>query len=113
MAGPGQLPAIDAATRTAVLDSVTAIIDSVYVLEEPAKRIVTGLRQNLAAGKYDGLADPAAYADQLFADAQAIHHDGHFRIAAMPPLDPAVVATPRGEDPAEVERRKQRLRARN
>ena len=113
MAGPGQLPAIDAATRAAVLDSVTAIIDSVYVLEEPAKRIVAGLRQNLAAGKYDGLADPAAYADQLFADAQAIHHDGHFRIAAMPPLDPAVVAAPRGEDPAEVERRKQRLRARN
>jgi len=113
MAGSGQLPSVDAATRAAILDSISAIIDSVYVLEEPAKRIVSSLRRNLAAGKYDGLADPVAYASQLFEDAQAIHHDGHFRIAAMLPLDPAVVAARRDEDPVEIERRNRRQRARN
>ncbi len=43
-AKPGELPKIDAATRAAIVDSITAAIDSVYVLEEPAKRIVAGLR---------------------------------------------------------------------
>jgi len=107
------LPAIDAATRAAIIDSVTAAIDSIYVLEEPAKRIVAGLRKNLADGKYDDLTDPAEFAQQLHQDAQAINHDGHFGIAAMLPLDPDVVATEDEEDPADVERRRRLRKARN
>ncbi|UCH82859.1 MAG: S41 family peptidase [Candidatus Latescibacterota bacterium] len=105
-AQPGQLPAMDAATRTAVVDSITAAIDSIYVLEEPAKRIVAGLKKNLADGKYDKLTDPAELAQRLHEDAQAINHDGHFRIFALPPLDPAVAEAERDEDPADVERRR-------
>jgi hypothetical protein len=112
-ARPGELPAIDAGSRAAIVDSITAVIDSVYVLEEPAKRIVAGLRQNLAAGDYDELTDPAEFARRLEQDAQAINHDGHFRIRALPPLDPAVVAGDQDEDPAEVERRRRMRRARN
>jgi hypothetical protein len=112
-ASPGDLPAIDAATRAAIVDSVTAAIDSIYVLEEPAKRIVAGLRKNLADGKYDDITDPADFAERLYEDAQAINHDGHFRIAAMPPLDPAVVEAQEDEDPADVERRRRLRRARN
>ncbi len=113
IARPGELPAIDGATRAAIVDSVTAVIDSVYVLEEPAKRIVAGLRQRLADGDYDDLADPAVFARRLFEDAQAINHDGHFGIAAMPPLDPTVVEAQQDEDPADVERRQRMRRTRN
>jgi hypothetical protein len=112
-AAPGQLPAIDAATRAAIVDSVTAVIDSIYVLEEPAKRIVAGLRKNLADGTYDDLTDPAEFARKLYEDAQAINHDGHFRIVALMPLDPAVVEADQDEDPADVERRRRLQRARN
>jgi hypothetical protein len=112
-AGPGELPKIDAATRAAIVDSITAAIDSIYVLEEPARRIVAGLRQNLANGDYDDLADPVELADRLYRDAQAINHDGHFRIAALLPLDPAVAEAQQDEDPADVERRRKLNRAGN
>jgi hypothetical protein len=113
IAGPGELPRINAAARAAIIDSLTAAIDSVYVLEVPAKRIVEGLRKNFADGKYDNLTDPAEFAERLYRDAQAINHDGHFRIAAMPPLDPAAAAAHQDEDPAEVERRNRFFRTMN
>jgi hypothetical protein len=111
-ARPGELPKIDAAARAAIVDSLTAAIDSIYVLEEPAKRIVAGLRKNLSGGKYDDLTDPVAFAERLYRDAQAINHDGHFQIAAMPPADPAAAET-RTEDPADAERFRRFERERN
>ena len=112
-ARPGELPALDAATRMAIVDSITSAIDSIYVLEGPAKRIVAGLRKNLTNGDYDALTDPVEFALRLYQDAQAINHDGHFQIAALPPLDPAVVEAQQDEDPADVERRRRLRRARN
>ena len=113
IAGPGELPAMSAATRAAVVDSLTAVIDSVYVLEEPAKRIVARLRENLADGAYDTLTDPAEFARRLFEDAQAVNHDGHFGIFALPPLDPELVAARQERDPADVEREQRIDRALN
>jgi hypothetical protein len=112
-AGRGDLPGIDAATRAAIVDSITAVIDSIYVLEEPAKRIVAGLKKNLANGDYDDLTDPTEFAQRFYRDAQAINHDGHFRIAALPPLDPAVTEAQQDEDPADAERRRRLYRAMN
>jgi hypothetical protein len=111
-APPGTLPPIDAATRAAIVDSVTAMIDSVYVLEEPARRIVAGLRSNLAAGRYEEISDPAAFARQLYEDAQAINHDGHFQIAAFPPADPAGRITA-PDDSAAAARRERLMQAAN
>ena len=110
---PAALPQLDAATRAAVVDSLTAAIDSVYVLAEPAARIVAGLRANLARGDYDQLTDPEEFAQRLESDAQAINHDGHFGIRALPPLDPAVEAAQQDEDPADLERRRRLNRAAN
>jgi hypothetical protein len=112
-AGRDQLPAIDASARAAIVDSVTATIDSIYVLGEPAKRIVAGLRKNLADGTYDDLTDPAEFARRLYDDAQAISHDGHFDISALPPLDPTVAERQLTEDPAEAERRRRYYRTMN
>ncbi|MGD9549339.1 MAG: S41 family peptidase [Candidatus Krumholzibacteriia bacterium] len=113
VARPGQLPALDPATRAAVLDSLAAVIDSVYVLAEPATRIVAGLRRNLAEGVYDELADPAELAARLERDCQEINHDGHFAIAALPPRDPEVAAAGRQRDPADIARDERRDKARN
>ncbi len=101
----GSLPPIDAATRAAVVDSIAAVIDSIYVLGEPAARIVAELKRASAAGEYDKITDPAAFAQRLHEDCQRINHDGHFRIYAMPPLDPTTAATGHDESPADVELR--------
>ncbi len=110
---PAPLPRLDPALRGAIVDSLTAVIDSVYVLAEPAARIVAGLRANLARGDYDQLTDPEEFARRLENDAQAINHDGHFGIRALPPLDPAVEAAQQDEDPADIERRRRLNRAAN
>ncbi|MGD9548534.1 MAG: S41 family peptidase [Candidatus Krumholzibacteriia bacterium] len=112
-AAPGELPGIDARIRAAIIDSITAVIDSIYVLEEPAQRIVTGLRNNLANGDYDDLTDPVPFVERLYREAQAINHDGHFQIAAMPPLDPAAPSAEGEPDPADDERRRRLDRAQN
>ena len=113
VARPGQLPAMDPATRAAVVDSITAVIDRVYVLAEPAARIVAGLKKNLAEGVYDDFTDPAEFAARLETDSQEINHDGHFGIRAFLPLDPTVVEASLDEDPADVARRERTTRARN
>ena len=104
-AQPGTLPSIGAAERSAIVDSITAVIDSIYVLGEPAARIVAELKRALAAGEYSEFTDPALFAERLHDDCQRINHDGHFRIYAMPPLDPSVVEAGQREDPAEIELR--------
>jgi hypothetical protein len=113
VARPGQLPPMSPATRSAVVDSLTAVIDSVYVLGEPAARIVAGLQKNLADGVYDDFTDPAEFALRLETDAQEINHDGHFGIRAFLPLDPAVTEARLEEDPADVARRDKSQHARN
>ncbi len=104
-AQPGTLPPMNAATRAAVVDSITSVIDSIYVLGEPASRIVAELRRASAAGEYDQYTDPAEFADRLYEDCQRVNHDGHFRIFALPPLDPEVASAGRIESPEDVELR--------
>lgn len=112
-AQPGSLPPIDAATRAAIVDSVTAVIDSIYVLGEPAARIVAELRRASAAGEYDAITDPVALAQRLYEDCQRVNHDGHFRIFALPPIDPSTAAAGQVESPADVERRNRYFKAVN
>ncbi|MBN2184648.1 MAG: S41 family peptidase [Candidatus Krumholzibacteriota bacterium] len=112
-ARPGELAPIDAAARAAIVDSVTAIIDSVYVLGEPAARIVAEVRRALAAGEYDGIDDPAEFAERLHHDCQRVNHDGHFRVFALQPLDPSTTAAGQDENPLDVERRNRYLKAIN
>lgn len=110
-AGPGELPRMSARTQAAVLESVTTAIDTVYVIQDRAERIVALLRGNQAAGAYAQLTDPAELAARLDADARTVYDDGHFGIRAMFPLDPEAVE--RTEDPRATERALRRLRERN
>jgi hypothetical protein len=110
-AGTGQLPRMDAATRAAVLESVTTAIDTVYVIRETADGIIARLRQNQAAGAYAGITDPAEFAARRDADARTVYDDGHFGIRAMFPADPAAAGRP--EDPRVSERARRSQRERN
>ncbi len=110
---PGTLPSIDGAARAAIVDSVCAVIDSIYVLEKPAKQIVTELKSALAAGEYDDFTDPALFAKRLYDDCQRVNHDGHFRIFALAPLDPSQAAPGQDESPIDVERRKRFFKENN
>ncbi|MBU8921157.1 MAG: S41 family peptidase [Bacteroidales bacterium] len=105
-ARPGSLPPIDSAARAAIIDSITVVIDSIYVLGEPAARIVAELKRASIAGEYDEISDPALFAQRLYEDCQRVSHDGHFRIYALPPLDPSAAAARQSESPADVELRK-------
>lgn len=105
-AQPGSLPEIDADARAAIVDSITTVIDTVYVLGEPAARIVAEIRRALADGEYDDITDPTMFAQRLYEDCQRVNHDGHFRIWAAPPLDPAVAAARREVSPEDEELRK-------
>ena len=108
---PGTLPAIDARVQAAIVDSVTAAIDSVYVDGEAAARISARLRAQLSAGAYRELTDPALFVRQLETDAQAVHSDGHFGMAVGQPAPPPPAGQPSG--PADDSARRRANRARN
>jgi hypothetical protein len=110
-ARPGDLPAIDARIRAAIVDSVTAVIDTVYVDGDAAVRIAAHLRKQLGSGAYRELTDPAEFVLKLEEEAQSINRDGHFGMRAMFLPDPAL-----GEEPADSlrhERRRRRMREAN
>jgi retinol-binding protein 3 len=100
--GATPLPALDAARRAAIVDSVTAAIDTVYVFPEVAHAMAADARARLAAGEYDAIARPEAFAERLTADLRAISHDLHLSVRAeLPP--PAAER----DDPAQARRRDQ------
>ncbi len=110
-AQPGELPPIDAAIRGAIVDSICAAIDSIYVDQEGAERIVVFLKAELARGAYEELTDPVELAQRLEQDAQTTHHDNHFGIRAMLPLDPS--AAEQVDNPRETQAFLRRQRERN
>lgn len=110
-AQPGELPTIDRATRAAVIDSITAEIDTVYVIKETADRIIAHLREQQAAGAYRDLTDPVEFVRRLDQDARSVYDDNHFGLAVLYPLDPN--AEEQLEDPRESAAFKRMMRARN
>ncbi len=111
LARTGELPALDRETRSAVVDSVITAIDTLYVIQETADRMVARLRERAAAGAYEEISDPADLAIRLDEDAREVYDDGHFGIRAMHPLDPD--AEEQVEDPSETEAYRLRMRAHN
>jgi hypothetical protein len=94
--GAATLPPLDDGRRAAIVDSVTAAIDSVYVFPDVASSMIADVRARLAAGGYDAITQPEAFADRLTNDLRAICHDRHLavRVSLPPPAaerdDPAV-----------------------
>ena len=95
---PGPL---DAAARATAVKGAADALRQRYVYPDVGERAAQALEASLAAGKYDEIVEPAAFAERLTTDLQAIAHDKHMRVAARgTPLAPPGAPTgppPRGE----------------
>jgi hypothetical protein len=80
--------AFDAATRRELVERLGEELRDRYVFPDVAERAAARIGAALAAGEYDGLADPAAFVQRLSADLQAIAHDKHLRLMS-PTASPA------------------------
>jgi hypothetical protein len=85
------IAALDAASRRGAVAALGTALRQGYVFPDVAEQAAARLDAALAAGAYDSLTDPRAFAERLRADVDAIAHDKHLRIDAMggpPPAPP-------------------------
>ena len=92
--------ALDADARRDIVTQLGAALRDRYVFPDVGERAASHLAASLAAGDYDKLTDPDAFAGRLSADLGAITHDKHMQILPMnaPPRPPA--GAPPGPPPA-------------
>jgi len=91
--GPPPPPGpLDAAGRTAVVKAAADALRQRYVYPDVGKRAANTIEAELAAGNYDKLANPWAFAERLTVHLEAIAHDKHMRITARGP-DPVMAAS--------------------
>ena len=91
--GPPPPPGpLDTAGRTAVVKAAADALRQRYVFPDVGKRAAEAIEAALAAGKYDELVQPWAFAERLTADLEAIAHDKHMRITARGPAPVGAVA---------------------
>ena len=89
LAAQGPPPALDAAARRAVVDSLRSLLVRVYVDADTGRMIADHLREALASGRYDSLTDPGDFGRALTRDLRSINGDGHLGAGYAPgaPLD--------------------------
>jgi Peptidase family S41/N-terminal domain of Peptidase_S41 in eukaryotic IRBP len=85
---PAAQPAVD---TTALVNGLASELETLFVFPDVAKRYAAAIRSRHAAGAYAAITDPAALANALTADLQAVAKDGHLRV--FPP-QPAVAGGP-------------------
>ena len=80
----GQPRALGAPDKTQVVDALAKILEQQYVFPEVAARMAELVRKNLAAGRYQGVDDPTAFADALTDDLRSVSKDRHLRVRYAP-----------------------------
>lgn len=86
-------PALSAAQRKEVMDSLTTQLKATYVFPEVAEQLARSLEAKLASGGYESAATAPAFAEALTKDLRAQGQDLHFRVV----FDPGFKGEP-GED---------------
>src|SRR5262245_59464709 len=80
---PPPAPApLDAAGRTAVVKAAADALRQRYVYPDVGKRAAEAIEAALAAGKYDEIVQPWAFAERLTADLREVAHDKHLNVTA-------------------------------
>lgn len=74
------LARIDAATRSAVIDSICDLVNKYYVTIDKIDAVVQQLRQNLRDGKYDQYDELDPFIRQLTEDLRGVSSDNHFGV---------------------------------
>ena len=92
---------IDSNVRSDVVAKLGTALRDNYIFPDVGQKAAEKISASLAAGEYDKLTDPSAFAARLSADVAAIAHDKHLSINAMSAVPPSsggsVVAMPRSE----------------
>ena len=96
-----QANTIDSNRRREVVAKLSDALRDNYIFPDVGQKAAERINASLAAGDYDNLTDPRAFATRLSADVAAIAHDKHMSVNSMsgPPPSPvgAVPAMPRAE----------------
>jgi len=79
------LPAMNAQTRAAIIDSVSQALTEIYVFPDAARVMVELMQERLAAGDYDRDESPVAFCERLHDDMQSVYPDGHLGVRVEPP----------------------------
>lgn len=98
-AQPPAPAALDSAARAAIVHAAAKALRDDYVFPDVGLRAAKAIESALAAGSYDHLSSPRAFAARLTTDLEAVAHDKHLRV--FPPGGPQLppgAAPPRSED---------------
>jgi retinol-binding protein 3 len=71
---------LDAATRSAVIESLAVAVQQRYVFPDKGAQLAKNLRQRQAKHEYDRITSSREFADSLLAHMQALTHDRHMRV---------------------------------
>lgn len=75
--GAPSKPSLDATARRGVVDDAARLLTEGYVFPDVGRRAATLLSRKLAAGEYDAITDPDAFAQRLTEDLAAVTQDKH------------------------------------
>lgn len=87
--------ALDQATRVAVVDSVALLLERMYVDEAVGRDVAREVRRRVRDGAYAEAA-PAAFAQRVMADMQALSRDKHLQLYYDPKPGPMLGTMVRG-----------------
>ena len=82
-AAPAPATVIDTNVRHDVVSKLSDALRNDYVFPDVGEKAAEKITASLAAGEYDSLADPSAFAARLSADVAAVAHDKHLSIRSM------------------------------
>ena len=85
--------AVDAPTRSAIIDNAIKLLNESYIFPETAAKMEKALRDHQANKDYDGITSSAKFATTLTEHLQAISHDKHLRVRYIAETVPPENAT--------------------
>jgi hypothetical protein len=101
---PAEPEAIDDATKAAIIDSVSAALEAVYVFPDVASRMEEAIRHNLRTRAYRDIETYEEFAGRLTEDLQGISNDKHLHVDYFP--DPGTESANRDSLADEEQRRR-------
>ncbi len=78
---------LDPATRKAVLEEISGLVEKKYVLADKAPGFAKEFRARAGAGAYDAFTDAKDFAARITTDLVAITHDKHLNFRVVEPSD--------------------------
>jgi hypothetical protein len=74
----------DSKIKQQTVKKISSLLDENYIFPDLAKKMGDLIKQNLAAGSYEGIDDPMKFAETLTADLQSVSNDKHIRVRFSP-----------------------------